>query len=72
MKLCQKWGGQLFAGRVMVDWATLQAAQESKQRAAATLDASLKIFQTAGAKFWVDRVRAAIDQLTLQGVSRDG
>lgn len=55
----------------MFDWALLQAAQESKQRAAATLEASLKIFEASGAKFWVDRARVAIDQLTLQGVSRD-
>ncbi|TDI84811.1 MAG: hypothetical protein E2O74_04490 [Chloroflexi bacterium] len=72
VKFCEEWGGQLLAGRVMLDWSLLQAAQESKQRAAATLEASLKIFEAAGAKFWVDRARAAIDQLTLQEESRDG
>lgn len=70
VKLCQKWGGQLFAGRVMVDWATLQAAQESKQRAAATLEASLKIFQTAGAKFWIDRARVLLNDLALDEVAQ--
>ena len=54
----------------MVDWATLQAAQESKQRAAATLEASLKIFQTAGAKFWIDRARVLLNDLALDEVAQ--
>ena len=72
VKLCEEWDSQLLAGRILIDWASLQATHESKQTAAATLQRSLEIFEAAGAKYWIDRARAALDQLTLQGVPRDG
>jgi len=71
LSLCEEWDSQLIMGRILLDSASLQAAGESKQ-AAATLQRSLEIFEAAGAKFWVDRAHAALDQLTLQGVPRDG
>ena len=72
VKLCEEWDSQLIMGRILLDSASLQAAHESKQAAAATLQRSLEIFEAAGAKYWIDRARAALDQLTLQGVPRDG
>ncbi len=72
LRLCEEWNSQLLAGRILVDWASLQVAHESKQTAAATLERSLKIFEAAGAKYWVNRARAALDELAPEGVSQDG
>ncbi len=71
VKLCEEWGSQLLAGRILIDWASLQAAHESKRMAASTLKRTLEIFDAAGAKYWVDRARAALDGLALEGASQD-
>ena len=69
LKICEEWGSQLLAGRILLDWASLQATHESEQSAASTLKRSLEIFEAAGAKYWVDRTVAAIEELSGGGAS---
>ena len=45
------------------------ATHESEQSAASTLKRSLEIFEAAGAKYWVDRTVAAIEELSGGGAS---
>jgi tetratricopeptide (TPR) repeat protein len=64
VKICEEWGSQLLMGRILLDWASLQAAQDSRQTAASTLKRSLDIFETAGAKYWVERTWASLVELS--------
>jgi tetratricopeptide (TPR) repeat protein len=72
LKLCEEWNSHLIAGRILLDWAGLEVAQGSREAAAGKLERSLDIFNAAGATYWVDRARMALDELAVEGASQDG
>ena len=71
LRICEEWKSRLLAGRVLLDWAALESAQDSKDAASSKLDQALEIFESTGAKYWLDRTQAALDELALEGVSQD-
>jgi serine/threonine protein kinase/tetratricopeptide (TPR) repeat protein len=71
LMICEKWNSRLLAGRILLDWAALEAAQGSTEAAEGKLERALEIFESSGAKFWVERTRAALDELALEEVSQD-
>jgi tetratricopeptide (TPR) repeat protein len=67
LRLCDEWNSQLLAGRILLDWASLEAVHGSKEEATSKLERSLEIFESAGAKYWIDRAKAALAEQSADG-----
>jgi tetratricopeptide (TPR) repeat protein/predicted Ser/Thr protein kinase len=72
LRLCEESGGQLLSGRILLDWASLEAIHGSKEAAASKLEQAMEIFEAAEAKYWIRRTRMALDELASERVSPDG
>ena len=71
LRLCEEWNSQMLAGRILLDWAALESAQGSTDPAASKLERALEIFESTGAKYWLDRTQAALDELAQEGASQE-
>jgi tetratricopeptide (TPR) repeat protein len=72
LRIWEEWKSRLLEGRVLLDWAALEAAHGQGDAASDKLERALEIFESSDANFWVDRTRAALDELASEGVSQDG
>jgi tetratricopeptide (TPR) repeat protein len=68
-ELCEQWKSRLLLAQVLLDWGRLQAEHEGQVPARATLDRALGLFAESGAEFWVERTRAALDEIEQDGIS---
>ena len=69
LKLCEEWNSHLNAGRISLDWASLESRRGAKDTAASKLERAVEIFETAQAEYWVNRTREALSELAAEGVS---
>ena len=71
LNLCEEWNTHLIAGRILLDWASVESSRGAEETAASKLERAAEIFETAQAEYWVDRTRAALDELAREEVSQD-
>jgi serine/threonine protein kinase/tetratricopeptide (TPR) repeat protein len=71
LNLCEEWDSQLLAGRILLDWASLETFHGLQEAAVGKLERALEIFETSGAKFWVNQTQAALDELANEGVAQN-
>jgi tetratricopeptide (TPR) repeat protein len=69
LKLCEEWNTHLIAGRILLDWASLENSQGAQDAAASKLERAMNIFETAQAEYWVKRTREALSELTTESAS---
>jgi tetratricopeptide (TPR) repeat protein len=69
LKLCEEWNTHLIAGRILLDWASLENRQGAQDLAASKLERAMKIFETAQAEYWVKRTREALSELAPESAS---
>ena len=69
LKLCEEWNSHLIAGRILLDWASLENARGAQDAAASKLERAMEIFETAQAEYWVSRTREALSELTTESAS---
>ena len=69
LKLCEEWNTHLIAGRILLDWASLQNSRGAQDSAASKLERAMEIFDTAKAEYWVKRTREALSELATESAS---
>ena len=69
LKLCEEWNTHLIAGRILLDWASLEDSRGAQDSAASKLARAMEIFETALAEHWVKRTREALSELAPESAS---
>jgi len=69
LNLCEEWNTHLIAGRILLDWASLENSRGAQDSAASKLERAMEIFETAQAEYWVKRTREALSELAPESAS---
>ena len=69
LKLSEEWNTHLIAGRILLDWASLENSRGAQDSVASKLERAAEIFETAQAEYWVGRTREALSELATESAS---